>query len=374
MEKQRKEIKNTLGMFDLLKGIIIIIMILSHTTGLMDFLGTYPTATAFLEDYSFPALVAEMTMELFAEAAMPIMMILGGYGFRKTTFKKCLKKQYKTIIIPYIITVAVTLPALFIMATIFDGGWKKAVRTTAMMGIGFGLGMPQMRLVFGHMIGTSGPFWFLIALVVGSLVFNQLLHRFEGKKLLLASFGVACLGWVIGLLGPLPLCMAQSLEAVLYLCMGYFAKKEKIFTAPLDKENKLTKFLPVFIPIIAAKCFASQFNMALNYYTYGPISIVFHGIMGMFIIHLFLRINNLNGFINTFLRKVGRLSLYVLCVHTVELIAGGAYFAERFKENWTGDLLLRSAILFGVRAVIVLVATYVFVALKDYFQSKKING
>ena len=89
--KQNKfAVKNTLGMFDLLKGFIMIIMIIGHTEGYFDNID-------FLPKYIFGAILG-----IFGEAAMPMLMVVVGYSFRKTTFKKCLLKQYKTLFIRHI--------------------------------------------------------------------------------------------------------------------------------------------------------------------------------------------------------------------------------------------------------------------------------
>ena len=39
-----------------------------------------------------------------AEAAMPALFIICGYGFRKTTNKKCILRQSKMLLIPYSIS------------------------------------------------------------------------------------------------------------------------------------------------------------------------------------------------------------------------------------------------------------------------------
>ncbi len=370
MGKTKYQIKNTLGMFDLLKGLVMITVIMAHTYGFFDFLHPYATYRAFLQDKGVVALVLMMAFELFGDVAMPLLFIVSGYGMRKTKFKKCVKKQYDTLIVPYLITMAVTMVLYLLAYFVLYGGVRKSIKETIKLGIGFLFGMTQEATYFGHTIGICGPVWFMIALFIGIVVFNTLLNYFDGIKLILVSMAVAVVGWVLSLGITIPWAISQGLIAVWFLCCGYYVKKKKILTSPIDLKTKLIMICCVVVPVIIAKFFDDQFNMALNSYSYGPVLIFVYGIFGLFVIYLFLHLNRFNGKITGFLRSIGRYSLYLICIHTIELMSGGGIIAYNFVTNWQGSMALRNLIVFGVRLVIDIAATFAFVWIKDAVTKK----
>jgi fucose 4-O-acetylase-like acetyltransferase len=66
----------------------------------------------------------------------------------------------------------------------------------------------------------------------------------------------------------------------------------------------------------------------------GPISILLDGLAGLLFVRLFLRLNrHRNAFVN-FFEAIGRRSLYIFCVHTVELTAIPWYlFAAKYVDR-----------------------------------------
>ena len=97
MKSEKYEIKNTLGMFDLLKGVAMLGLVIGHTYGINE---NY--------DKSVVTLILLMFSTFFGEAAMPALFMVSGYGFRKSSFKKCFTRLYKTILIPFAVTVTIT--------------------------------------------------------------------------------------------------------------------------------------------------------------------------------------------------------------------------------------------------------------------------
>ena len=61
----------------------------------------------------------------------------------------------------------------------------------------------------------------------------------------------------------------------------------------------------------------------------GPISILLDGLAGLLFIRLFLRWSQRRNPLVRFFEAIGRRSLYIFCVHTVELIAIPWYLVRR---------------------------------------------
>ena len=111
--------------------------------------------------------------------------------------------------------------------------------------------------------------------------------------------------------------------------------------------------------------------MASNRYGAGFLTIVVEGILSIVLIYVFLIMNNVRGKISNLLRTVGRVSIYVLAIHNIEMMGAGKYIQYDFANNWHGDLLLRSIIIFGIRVIVVMAITYTFVWLKEKIDTKE---
>jgi hypothetical protein len=371
MEKNKYVIKNTLGMFDLLKGWMMILMVMAHTYGLFNVVEEYGGFEEFLAAQNPIVLFIILVFVLFGEAAMPALFIASGYGFRKTTFKKCVQKQYKMLIIPYLITMCATTAFHFVYYFLRyrPGGRATTVQTLKLLA-GFILGMSNEETYFGVHIGVCGPVWFLLALFIGNVIFNELVNRFEGKMLLIVSVLVSLVGWLLSLGKYLPWTISQSLVAVLYICLGYMAKKNKIFTTVKNPVLRVVAIVVIAAAATVLRVFG-EFNMALNAYYFGPATIIVTGLSACLFIYLFLYLNRFKGKVTELVRKIGRLSLYVLCVHTVEIMGMGVYAQYDFVNNFNGNKLTASWIVFGVRLVLVFGGTFLFVWIKDMIARKK---
>ena len=96
MEGTRPSTVNSIGMFDMLKGVGMITIVLAHTAELypMQISGGL-SLTAF-----FPF--------IYREALMAAFFIASGYGFRKRSIGKCIQQQLRALLKPYCITAVCT--------------------------------------------------------------------------------------------------------------------------------------------------------------------------------------------------------------------------------------------------------------------------
>ena len=92
MEGTKRRAANSLGMFDLLKGVGMLTIVFAHTGEL------YPMGDA--------SHINPLTFCMFAyrESLMAAFYIASGYGFRKRSIGKCIDQQFKTLLKPYIYT------------------------------------------------------------------------------------------------------------------------------------------------------------------------------------------------------------------------------------------------------------------------------
>ncbi|SEL73838.1 Fucose 4-O-acetylase [Butyrivibrio sp. ob235] len=372
MKNQKYISKNTLGMFDLLKGIIMIIVMVGHTYGLLEISGENTFSEELLQQVNIFVLFLLLILKIFAETAMPAFFILSGYGFRKAPFIKSIRKQFHTLLIPYFISMFLATVIHFFSYLFLYSGIKASLKQTIMVFLGGLFGFPKDVYINDFRFICCGPLWFLLALAIAIIVFNLLANYFEDNRLLLVSFLVAFIGWLLSLAGTMPWSLSQGLISVFFLGIGYYAKKRKLFISSISK-NYYTVLVGIaivlYVMIIGTSSF---FDMANDKYPLGPVSIIVYGILGIIVIKIFLQLNRFEGFLSSFIRKIGRLSLYILCIHSIEMVAIGGYLQYMFVNDWwKGSLALRNTIIIGIRIPFVLTVTFLFIYIKNAFSKSK---
>ncbi len=372
MNNKKYVIKNSLGMFDFFKGIVMILVVISHTEGLGTFLDEYSTPAELFSNVNIIVLLITFILLIFGQAAMPAMFLISGYGFRKTSNKKCIVKQFQTILIPFVTAVIIStiihIPSYLLL---FKDLHYAPIQTLGVF-LGGLLGLTTDRYFHGFRLLACGPIWYLIALAIALVIYNFLANHFEGYKLFLSSVLVMLIGWIMSFKGPLPWSASQAFIAVFYLWLGHYIKRNKLLVSPLKKSYGILVAIIVIIVIIGSGG-RSAFAMALDSYPVGPLSIVAYGLLGAVIIKGFLHLNQFNGVIVAFIRKIGRYSFYFLCVHSIEMVAVGSYLQYKFvHEWWNGDPAIRSAIILGIRIPFAIIVTFAFVRIREMMNKQKL--
>ena len=212
MEKNKSI--NTLGMFDLLKGLTMILIVFLHTIEL------YGTG------YKNNDLLRIATYGL-----MTLFFVIGGYNFKPVDIKTCIQQQYRFVFKPYIIfsiMITILLPIVHYLMY----GWLPGALTEArkqVIGLVFCFG--HTTEIFGQEIYGSGPLWFLIAYTFAWILLNLIFKiRKEWQRTV-----VICLcfitGYILSLFGHWPFCLSQTLLTVGFLFAGFLIKKLKLLEA-----------------------------------------------------------------------------------------------------------------------------------------------
>ena len=88
MKSEKYAIKNTAGMFDLLKGIVMLSIIVVHTLSLYPSRFTYEALQDNVSSSQVFPIIMLILYSIFKHPLMPSLFFISGYGFRKTSFKK----------------------------------------------------------------------------------------------------------------------------------------------------------------------------------------------------------------------------------------------------------------------------------------------
>ena len=334
MEGTKPRTVSSLGMFDLLKGIGMLAIVFAHTAEL------YPLGTNDVTPFAF-ALFA------YREALMAAFFIASGYGFRKRSIRKCIEQQLKTLFKPYLYTaLATTVLHAFIHHAAF-GSWDAAISESAKVLGGFLLGLPHTATYFGQQFFSCGPMWYLVALMLAWVLLDVLLEIFPERYITPAVVGVTLLGWGVTLVWEAPFCIAQGMVSLPYLYIGYLAKKRRLFETPLSGRAKAGLIASALGVVAGVLLTQSTDCISMGEWTMGPLSILLDAATGFLFIRLFMRLNRFTGPIAQGLQAIGRNSLNIFCIHTVELIAIPWYlFAAHFTDHPLRGMLLQNVIAF----------------------------
>lgn len=337
MEGTKPRTASSLGMFDLLKGVGMLLIVFAHTSEL------YP-----LGDIST---ITPVTFFLFAyrESLMAAFYIASGYGFRKRSIGKCISQQFKTLFKPYAYTGLATTIAHFVIHYKTFGNWNNAVYETYKVLGGFVLGLPHTATYFGQEFFSCGPMWYLLALMIGWILLDIILNIFPESYIKWAVLGTMLLGWGISLVWEAPFCIAQGMVTVPYLYIGFLAKKKRLFEKkfrPLAILGLLAAALGVALGVLLT---GKTDCVSLGEWTMGPVSILLDGIVGLGFIVLFMKVQRLlDNPVTHLIEAVGRRSLYIFCIHTVELTAVPWYLmVQKYAAAPIKGLWLQYAVSLG---------------------------
>ena len=310
MEGTKPRTANSLGMFDFLKGIGMLTIVFAHSAEL------YPVGAT--------TTITPMTFYLFAyrESLMAAFYIASGYGFRKRSIGKCIDQQFKTLLKPYLYTGLATTFFHFLIHYLTFGSVEGAVRETLKVFGGFALGLPHTSLYAGQTFFSCGPMWYLLSLLIGWVLLDAILNIFPEQYINWAVLGTMLLGWGICITWEAPFCIGQGMVTVPALYVGYLAKKYKIFEQPLSprlRGGMIAAALAVAALVLLTK---STDCVSMAEWTLGPVSILLDAVTGLGILSIVIwfqrRVENV---VTHAIQAIGRRSLFIFCVHTVELTA-----------------------------------------------------
>ena len=330
MEGTKPRTVSSLGMFDLLKGIGMLAIVFAHTAEL------YPLGTGDVTPFAF-ALFA------YREALMAAFFIASGYGFRKRSIHKCIEQQVKTLLKPYLYTAAATTVLHCLIHHAAFGSWPNAIAQSGKVLGGFLLGLPHTASYFGQEFFSCGPMWYLVALMLAWILLDVLLDIFPERYITPAVIGVTLLGWGITLVWEAPFCIAQGMVSLPYLYIGYLAKKRRLFETPLSGRARAGLIAAALGVVAGVLLTQSTDCVSLGEWTMGPVSIFLDGAVGYGIIRLFLKLQRrVDGPISHAIEWVGRRSLFIFCIHTVELTAIPWYLmAAKYADRPVQGMLLQ---------------------------------
>lgn len=279
--------KKRLGWIDAAKGFAMLAVILGHT---------------YLYGNPLHALIYSFNVPLF--------FILSGYTFRVKPIKDVLSSSAKQLLLPYL-----ALCLFIIVVGVSRSEDKLHTLSGNLLAVIFASGgvIEQGNI---PMLGLS---WFLMALFVARVILNMILQPFEKRNtnpvavcLVLIVLAIAAVFEYKYL--PLPFAFDQAMVALLFMYIGYAAKK-------YDLVKKINVWIFAIITIgwlgiLACKTFFSMGNMFYNpsFFAGLPMTIL----ASFSIIKICEFFDGKIKRINEFFEFCGRNSLMLLVLHQFE--------------------------------------------------------
>lgn len=306
------------GMFDALKGWCVLSIIITHHGGeglFSEASAQWAAASAwnsFLE-YLYLLLVHYIIL-------IPLLVTLGGFGFRPMPFKLCLKKQTRLLIKPYVITGLITAVLKFIAhCALFRDPAGAVAATISVLGA-YGIGLSAPVEVLGFTFYTIGPIWYLLMLFFAWQILNAILY-YAPKRLVPGLLGLCMVCWyVVEHFGLQHISIFLAPLYVVYLYIGY----------QIRERNLLTKDLPPWkwTVIIAFAVYFLRYTWKGTPLPTSLLGIIVEETMyrvgGVCTIFLLMRFSLwLNRFqfpLRENLCTVGRYAPWFMCLHSVEYV------------------------------------------------------
>ena len=346
-ESAKKQNVNTIGMFDLSRGMLMLLVIIGHSVTLF---------YKYWEGGGEPSLwMAPLAIgKIFIYGLIPMFFMMSGYGFRKQKMGKCIKARIQYLLKPYVwVMIVVTL--LAVLKKILQH--ESIVEALRYQTVPFLLGLcPGETGVLGCYVASIGPLWFLVVLGVAWIGLNLIFQLESEAMQIVCIITLAAFSTRLPFYAFMPFCFVQSLCCIAYLYIGYYIKKNKLMMEKLSK-----KTLAILVLILVCVAPFGNVEVSQNVWKLGFLDFVASCVAGFLLFKIFIACNRFEGRIANSLRVLGSDSLYILCVHTVEYLV---FPWERVAEKFEGHMIL------GIVAVTVVRILFI---LAGCFLIKKVN-
>ena len=337
MEKKELRSVTSLGMFDMLKGFTILMVIWIHSVD------------AFVE-----------STEQMASKGLSFFLcfyIAAGYGLRPRPLKTTLKQVKRMFLRPYVITAAGSLLAMFAVYSFGSRTLSELLRDGLPLLAGMLLGQMPEGEYFGFPVAPCGPIWFLLSLAESWILVSLSLKKLGEKKTGILALLLCLLAPYYELADPMPYVLNRLTIGFPGLYIGYL----------LQKKAWLEKRLPWWAWVLLALCFGFHKldDLGLLFYL-KPLRGITDYALSFALVYLFTHINRRYCLPVGVLEYIGHNSLIWLCLHTVEVYAAPwAYFIFLLQPHITIPPLVGTVVLMLLRSLMIWAGSYVIAFAKN---------
>ncbi|MDE6272752.1 MAG: acyltransferase family protein [Muribaculaceae bacterium] len=247
---------------------------------------------------------------------MPLFFVIAGFLYKQTSLKQSIHKDFKRLIIPYIITGLL----IYLLDLLASAIWPHDTMHW-LIGTLWGNGSGAHTSALFADIPYIGAIWFLLALFVCKQTFLILqIYSDNLIKLGLLSLTVSIIASLIDTIYiNLPFAILPGLSAVIFYYAGYAIRRMGMF----DRINLWSAIILVAIWVAANYFPEHHLSVVRCYYPIYPLTVL-GGISATILIYCAisnlrkLPINHMDWIRNIFV-WLGEVSLLIMCFHLIEL-------------------------------------------------------
>lgn len=303
-----KEMKNvnTVGMFDIPKGILMLLIVLGHSVVEYVRYWEYEFAVHWWYPLFFPLLI-------FVYGFIPMFFMMSGYGFRKQSMKRCIQDRVKYLLKPYAYTGLIVL-VLAVLKIVVKG--DSVFRALTQYGVPFLIGLCPGNTQLGNIyLGSIGPMWFIVVLAVAWIALNIIMKLEKQYLIWMVLFVLVAFAVQLPFYAFIPFCIVQSLTCICYIYVGYVLKKEKVLLRNWTK----SEWIVLWLVLLCIVPFGS-IEISQNMWKLGMLDYAASLIAGILFLKYCTFFSQWKGKIADFLCVLGRHSMDILCVHSIEYL------------------------------------------------------
>lgn len=302
--------KTRIQYIDVARGIAIISIILGH-------LGS-DNVSRFVYTYDLP---------LF-------FLVTGFFIDEKSSLKQFVKRKFRTLIIPYLITgAAVTIIAMLI--GLFTNGDCLTPCKEWLYAVAYGSGNGWLDPIY---IKAVGPIWFFLVTFVAAVLVKVLLNSSTPFRIF-AIAAAFVFGYITSQYFWMPFSIQLGFCSALYVYIGYVFFKEKELLGKMSSELRLvllTVCLAVWISFIMR---FQSFWMVVCDFGNGLIDILSSVCACVVIFAISAFIEKHVSPISRILSFLGKNSIFILCAHTIEFNLFQREYVRPFLSSLDGAKL-----------------------------------
>lgn len=307
---------NSMGYFNLLRGLGILSVIVGHTVEFV-----WPS-----EEGAFSPFMG--MMPVFGGGVMAMFFMISGFYFFKRKTRKCIKIQLQMILKPYYIATGLVLVTKVLLAILFKRSFFEHsgnLILTYLLAINCGGG----GTLFGIPVDMVGIFWFLWALFGSWVIYNTIVQIKNIKIQRILTVSAVVLGYFLTTISTVwPFTIPMSLIGTGYIAIGELCRKYQL----LEREIPKKMYILLVIPILISMTWG-YVNISICVWRLGLLDVLSTCCLGFLLLRIYPLIKTDNA-ISRKIETIGFYSLWILCIHGYENIVVPWHWLWRiFPEN-----------------------------------------
>lgn len=244
---------------------------------------------------------------------VPLFFLISGYFFiPKKDYKAFIKIKFKQLIIPYFLVMLCVIVLNVLFSFYNHTAFTEIKEKTFDYFIGYLYGSGYINNIKGYQIQTVGPMWFCLALFWDFVLLNYLIFKKHLPFILAVIF---IIGYYSSQILWLPFSIQSSMTSVLFVYIGYLAKKYNIMNYPVT----IGQILPLLCMWGICIFYGGRFLIVHNYSVF-LITDIIATIFACYLFILFCRFIEENAKSTAFMAFLGRYTLVMLCFHSIDII------------------------------------------------------